>query len=112
MRWPVMFCALFVLVLMYTPVAHAQASSTSPDGGRVKISPLRQEMIVACANKSKGAPCSFSREGQTVKGTCNVDIVAQRLGGTGKQLTCFSRQGQAIPGALIHSTPEANVPQQ
>jgi hypothetical protein len=115
MKWLIMFCASFLPLVMCAPAAHSQASANHSTGG-YKVSAARQAMIAACTNKSAGAPCSLSREGQTVNGTCKADpVAALAMGESGKQLTCFSSerpQGRKGLRPLSRPTPGANVPQQ
>ncbi len=67
---------LLVALVMFVPPAHAQTegtpppAGTPPPGGRLRWRAMRKEMLAACVDKAAGAPCSFSRRGQPVSGTC------------------------------------------
>jgi hypothetical protein len=80
-----LLAASLLAFAMFTPPAHAQTNQPM-ESGRSERRAMFQEMAQACANKSAGAPCSFSREGQTVNGTCRQN----RRG----QLVCRSAHGR------------------
>jgi len=50
--------AVFMALAAFAPAAHARHSA-------------KQERIQACADKSAGDPCSFTRKGEDVNGTCS-----------------------------------------
>lgn len=81
-----LIAALILTALVLLAAAtHAQTYGSPPEGGRSQWGAMRQERMVACANQSAGTSCSYSREGQTVSGTCE----ATRRG----QLVCRSGEG-------------------
>ena len=105
----VLFLAAFVTC---APATHAQTEGSPPSGGRSQWQAMRQEMMAACADKAAGTPCSFSREGQPVSGTCSAMRRGQMVCLTATQqemmAACadksagtpcsFSREGQAVSG--------------
>ncbi len=77
--------ASFLALTTLVPSVSAQTNEPF-SGGRGEWREMRQEMVQACANKSVGASCSFSWEGQTVTGTCRQT----RRG----QLVCRAARGR------------------
>ena len=108
MKSRISICGLFLVAfVMYAPVVHAQASGSPSGGGGSQWRAMRQEMVAACANESAGAACSFSREGQTVNGTCRATRRGQLVCRTGKR-----REGRGMPGPMGSGTPSSSAPQQ
>jgi len=99
-------CGLMTaVVVIWGATANAQVYGNPSAGAAAQWSAMRRTMIAACTNKAPGAPCSFSRKGQSVKGTCRA---ARRAG----QLICHSsmrRRGAASnpPGGGM---PGGNAP--
>jgi hypothetical protein len=93
---------LFLTALAtYVPATHAQTDGSPSSGGRSQWQAMRQEMMAACADKSAGTACSFSREGQAVTGTCRPMRQGQLVchagkGGGGRGM--HSQMGGGMPG--------------
>jgi hypothetical protein len=86
MKFRISIFALFLMALAsHAPATHAQTVGSPSSGGRSQWRAVRQEMMAACADKSAGTACSFSREGQAVTGICR----ATRQG----QLVCHAGKG-------------------
>jgi hypothetical protein len=85
-KFRISICVLLLTAFAtYAPATHAQTDGSPSSGGRSQWQAMRQEMMAACADKSAGTACSFSREGQAVSGTCR----AMRQG----QLACHAGKG-------------------
>ena len=100
MKFRISICVLFLTALAtYAPATQAQTDG-SPSSGHSQWQAMRQEMMAACADKSAGTACSFSREGQAVSGTCR----ATRRG----QLAC--RAGKGGGGRGMHGQMGGGMP--
>lgn len=95
---------LLATLLMYAPAARAQTYGSSPSGGHSEWRAMRQQMIAACANKSAGAACSFTREGQTMTGVCRAtrrDQLVCRSGKRGRRRRTDGLMGGAMPSRVM-----------
>ena len=100
---PVLFLAALVTCASAT---HAQTEGSPSSGGRSQWRAMGQEMMAACADKTAGNPCSFSRGGQAVNGTCR----AMRRG----QMVCRAGNGagsQVMHGHMGGGMPPGNAPE-
>ena len=103
-----MIAGLFVTALvMLAPAARSQTDGSSPEGGRSQWRAMLRERITACAEKSDGTACSFSREGQTVSGTCRTTRRGQLVCRTGE-----GGRGREKHGSTGGGMPAANAPEE
>lgn len=100
-------------LLMFVPAIHAQTYE-NPSSGEGQSSgdhsqwrAMRQEMIAACADKSAGTACSFSRAGQTVSGICQQSRRGQLVCRTGRGGRGGAMQGGSMGGGM----PSGNAPE-
>jgi len=105
---------LMIGLLTFVPPTHAQTSE-NPSMGQGQSSgdhsqwrAMRQEMIAACADKSAGTACSFSREGQTVSGICHQSRRGKLVCRTGRGGRGGGMQGGNMGGGM----PSGNAPEQ
>jgi hypothetical protein len=56
---------------------------------------LRQQRIAACKDKNSGDPCTYTRKGQDVNGTCES--------GRRKKLICTASTGTSEPGGAMNA---------
>ena len=98
---------LLTALVMFVPATHAQTYGGPSTGDRSQWQAMRQEMMAACANQSAGAPCSFSREGQTVSGACRQSRRGQLVCRTGQ-----GRHGGGMGGSMGGGMPPGNTPGQ
>ena len=112
MKFRISICVLFLTALAtYAPATQAQTDG-SPSSGHSQWQAMRQEMMVACADKSAGTACSFSREGQAVGGTCRATRRGQlvcRAGKGGGGRGMHGQMGGGMPGGGM---PPDNAPEQ
>jgi isoaspartyl peptidase/L-asparaginase-like protein (Ntn-hydrolase superfamily) len=65
-------CLLLMALVVSQPTTRAQTAGSEAGDSRSQWRALRQEMMKACLDKSAETPCSFSRDSQTVNGTCQT----------------------------------------
>jgi hypothetical protein len=107
-KFRISICVLLLTAFAtYAPATHAQTDGSPSSGGRSQWQAMRQEMMAACADKSAGTACSFSREGQAVSGTCR----AMRQG----QLACHAGKGgggREMHGQMGGGMPPDSAPEE
>ena len=111
MKFRISISVLFVAALVTcAPAMHAQTEGSPSSGGRSQWRAMGQEMMAACADKTAGTPCSFSREGQAVNGTCRAmprgQMVCRAGNGAGSQ-GMHGHMGGGMPGGGM---PSGNAP--
>ncbi len=83
MKAKVATLSLLTTLFLAAPAVFAQNAANPPGAGGKSMS-MREEMVAACAGKAADAPCTFTRKGETVNGTCH-----QRK----KEMICRSNKG-------------------
>jgi len=84
MKVKVATLSLLSTLFLAAPTVYAQNAANPPSAAGKSMS-MREEMIAACAGKTADAPCTFTRKGETVNGTCH-----QRK----KEMICRSSEGR------------------
>ena len=102
MKFRISIWLLFLATLVTgVPATRGQTYGSSSSGGRSQSQAMRQEKMAACADKSAGTACSFSREGQPVSGICRARRQGQlvcRAGKGGGSHGMHGQMGGGMPG--------------
>lgn len=109
LRSKISTCGLLIIIFVLAGVA-AFAQENPSESGHAQWQAMRQVMIAACAGKSDGTPCSFSRDGQPVNGICHTSRRGQLLCRSGHHRQSQGNMGGS-GGGMPGGAPEGGAPQ-